>query len=167
QQKRFGYTQPHCLGGLEIDNQLEFDRLLDRQVRRLGALQNLMRVRGAAPEQGGHARAVGQEAAGRHNLSCYEHPPQTAVDEEIDDPPDAELVEGIVGHQERVGALADHGGESAVEFIRTAHRDGEQFYPQRLYRQAQLCELARVGRIIRVPKKGYAQKGGNNLLKEL
>src|SRR6266498_2995918 len=76
-------------------------------------------------------------------------------------------MEGIGGHQERIGALPDHFSEGAVEFIRTAHRDGEQLYPQRLCRHSQLCELGRVGGIIRIPKKGYARKGGNNLFEEL
>src|SRR5262245_58223555 len=49
----------------------------------------------------------------------------------------------------------------------TAHRDGEQLYPQRLYRHSQLGELGWVGGIIWIPKKGHAREGGNNLLEEL
>jgi hypothetical protein len=41
QQERFGDGQPDRLGGLHIDDQLEFCRLLHRQVRGFGALQNL------------------------------------------------------------------------------------------------------------------------------
>jgi len=34
-----------ALGGLEVDDQIELRRLLDREVGRLGALQNLVDVR--------------------------------------------------------------------------------------------------------------------------
>src|SRR5262249_16470566 len=54
-QERIRNTHPDCLGGFQIDGQLEFLRLLDRQVRGLRALQNLVREQGAAPEQVGHA----------------------------------------------------------------------------------------------------------------
>src|SRR5262245_14920694 len=126
-----------------------------------------MHVHRAASEQVGQARAVGQKAAGYRNLSGYEHSRYPIVGEKIDDPPDAELVEGIVGHQERIGALPHHGSEGVVEFIGTAHRDGEQLYPQRLYRHSQLGELGGVGGIIWIPKKGHTREGGNNLLEEL
>jgi hypothetical protein len=37
------------LGGLEIENQLEFGRLLDRNVARLRTAQNLVDIVGGAP----------------------------------------------------------------------------------------------------------------------
>src|SRR5262252_6226971 len=62
--------EPKRLGGLEVDSQLEFDRLLHREVGGLGALQNLMHVAGRAPEQVGLAR-----------LFCSEHfPPWLLAD---------------------------------------------------------------------------------------
>ena len=42
--------QPQSVGGLEIDEQQEFRRLLDRQVRRLGAFQDLIDMMRGAPE---------------------------------------------------------------------------------------------------------------------
>ena len=118
----------------------------------------LVHVRGAAAEQVGQARAVGQEAAGGGNLPGYEHSRQPIVGEKIDDPADAELVKGIVGHQERIGTLPDHGSEGAVEFSGTAHRDRDQLYPQRLYRRSQLCELGRVRGIVRFQRKATRER---------
>jgi hypothetical protein len=42
QQKRFRDRQPECFRDLEVDDQLEFRRLLDRQVGRLRPAQNLI-----------------------------------------------------------------------------------------------------------------------------
>src|ERR1700730_18127914 len=39
------------------------------------------------------------------------------VREEIDDRSDAKLVEGVIGHQKRIGALLDHCNEGVVELI--------------------------------------------------
>jgi len=41
QQERFGDRQPERLGGIEVDHQLKLGRLLDRQIGRLGAAQEL------------------------------------------------------------------------------------------------------------------------------
>src|SRR5262249_27572597 len=42
EQERLGDGQPQTLGGFEIDHQLELGRLLDREIGRLGALQDLV-----------------------------------------------------------------------------------------------------------------------------
>ena len=38
QQKQLRDGEPQCLGGLEVDNELELTRVLDGQIARLGAL---------------------------------------------------------------------------------------------------------------------------------
>ena len=50
-EERLGNCQAERLGGLEIDDQLELGRLLDRQVGRLRPSQNLVDIVGGAPEQ--------------------------------------------------------------------------------------------------------------------
>src|SRR5262244_2916916 len=47
-EERWRYRDPERLGGLEVDDQLEFHGLLHRQVRRLGAFEDLVhQARGA------------------------------------------------------------------------------------------------------------------------
>jgi hypothetical protein len=58
-QESFGDVQSQRLGGLHVDDQLEFRCLLDWQVRGFGALQNLVHVQGALAEQGGYVCTVG------------------------------------------------------------------------------------------------------------
>src|SRR5262249_5742973 len=57
------------LRSLEINRWLELGRLLDWEIARFGALQILVHVYCAAPEQVGHTRAVGHQPAGNHDLS--------------------------------------------------------------------------------------------------
>ena len=48
--QRWWNADPECFGCLEVDDQLEFGRLLHRQIGRLGALQYLIHERGGSPK---------------------------------------------------------------------------------------------------------------------
>jgi hypothetical protein len=51
QQQRLRNGQPQCFSRLEVDDQLEFCGLLDGQVTRLGAPEDLVHINGTAPEE--------------------------------------------------------------------------------------------------------------------
>src|SRR5215469_8125116 len=68
-QQRLGDRQAERLGGLGIDDQLERGGLLDREVPRLGTLQNLVHVAGGAVEEIGEARAIAYEGTGLSELA--------------------------------------------------------------------------------------------------
>jgi len=53
QQERLRDCQPERLGGRQIDDEIEFGRLLDRDVARLRPAQNLVDIVGGAPIQVG------------------------------------------------------------------------------------------------------------------
>src|SRR5712671_2978098 len=57
------HSKAECFGGLEIDNQFVFGRLLDRQIGRLRSLEDLAYVDRGAPIQIRKIRSVGHEAA--------------------------------------------------------------------------------------------------------
>jgi len=50
--------EPECLCGVQVDNQLEFRRLLDCQIGRLRALQDLIHENGGPVIMAGEAGAV-------------------------------------------------------------------------------------------------------------
>src|SRR5262245_65994955 len=60
-----GNRQAELSGGRKVKDQLEFHRLLDRNVGRLGALENSVNQRRGAPAEIADARSVGHEATSR------------------------------------------------------------------------------------------------------
>src|SRR5262249_21737084 len=81
------------LCSLEVDDEVEFDRLFHRQVGGVGALQNLMHVAGGLPEQVGQACAVGHQSPRTHVLAQLIHCRQPVLRHEVHDPCDTELVD--------------------------------------------------------------------------
>src|SRR6266581_4638572 len=67
-EQRRRYLQPNCSRGLEIDHEFELCGLLNGQVSRLGALQNLVDVRRGTSVLVRQIRPVGHEATGVNEL---------------------------------------------------------------------------------------------------
>src|SRR5262249_58301526 len=65
--------QADLLGRLEIDDDLELRRLLDRNIAKLGTFRNLLHVRGGAPAQVGHVHAVRHKAPGVYEIALAGH----------------------------------------------------------------------------------------------
>src|SRR5690348_1576427 len=68
-EERLRHGEAERRRSLEVDHQLEFGRLLDRQIGRLGALQDLVHVDGATASYIDTVRPEAQEAACRRVLS--------------------------------------------------------------------------------------------------
>src|SRR5262245_10639128 len=82
EQERLRYRQPQSLRGLQIDDELELGRLLDGQIRGLGASEDLVDVGCRAAIQGGVVRAVRNEAS-RIDIEAFsEHCGQTTLSRE-------------------------------------------------------------------------------------
>ena len=56
-------AQPKCLRGLDVDHELELGRLLNRQIARVGALQDAIDVACRLAELFRQIGAIGDEAA--------------------------------------------------------------------------------------------------------
>src|ERR1700730_13003260 len=57
------------LGGLEVDDQLECRRLLDRQIGRLLPLEHSSGINAGLPNQAGDARSIADQAAARGQVA--------------------------------------------------------------------------------------------------
>src|SRR5271165_3289081 len=66
---RLRHGQAERLGGLQIDDQLEGGRLLDRQIGGLGALENLSGINAELAIYIGEARPIADQAAGHDGLT--------------------------------------------------------------------------------------------------
>src|SRR5215467_2236882 len=125
QKERVRDREPNCFRGLEVDGQLEFDRLLHGQVGGLGALQDLVHVPSRAPEQVRLARAVGHQSPGAHVLAQLIHCRQPVLRHEVHDPCDTDLVDWFGGHPERIGALLHHCCECGLELDARTYANGD------------------------------------------
>src|SRR5262249_44395913 len=63
QKERLPNGQTERLGCGQIDDEIEFGRLLDRKLARLRAAQNLVDIIGGAPKQVRNARSIGHKAS--------------------------------------------------------------------------------------------------------
>src|SRR6266700_1961636 len=107
--------EAECIGGFQVDCEVELRWQFDGQVRRVRALQDSVHVAGGAPEQVRKIRPVGDESAGHHALLRLKHRRQPVLCKEVDDAADVKLVERIVAHQNGIGPLAHYRGEGGVD----------------------------------------------------
>src|SRR5262249_54089270 len=63
QQKRLWNRQAERLGGCNVDDEIELRRLLDRDVARLRATQNLIDITSGAPEKVQKVRSIGHQTS--------------------------------------------------------------------------------------------------------
>src|SRR4051812_7807790 len=62
-------VEADCFGNLEVDNQIKLSRLLNRQVRWLRALGQLVNIISDTAKHYGHVRSVRQYAASVYKLA--------------------------------------------------------------------------------------------------
>src|SRR5262245_61610662 len=111
------------LGGLEVDHQFEFGRLLDGKICGLRALENPVDIGGRPAVQFGEVRAIGHEATGVNVLAVCVYGRQPILTREARDLALARVGDGIRRQNERLGVLGGHGGEGTVEILRAEYFD--------------------------------------------
>src|SRR5262249_39738173 len=119
-QYRLWDREAKCLGRLEVDHELEFRRLLDREVGWPRTLEDLIHVNPGAPPLIRQAWPVRHQASGLHILPGTICGRQAAPCCEVCEPCAMENEQRVRHDEEGPGALFRHRRECAVELVRTA-----------------------------------------------
>src|SRR5262245_28772055 len=90
------------VGGLAIDHQVEFRRLLDRQVAGLGAFEDLIHIRRGAAEKIGKVLAVAHQPARHHVFPLPEHRRQPICQREFGNSPTLSEENSVARYYERL-----------------------------------------------------------------
>src|ERR1700738_4318724 len=156
--------QAERLGGLEVDSELELGWLLHRQVRGLGALEDLVNVAGGTPKQVNKIYPVGHEAAGCHKFPKSMNRRQLVRGREICNELPISERERVFDRNQSVRSLPSCSFECAIEVVRASNLQGVDLYRQGLTRCPRFFEDKRGIRIGRIPKDGDASKPGKHSL---
>src|SRR5712691_1796632 len=122
--------QPDRLRGSEIDNQLELRGLRDREVGRLGALQDLVHEGGGTPVHVKEACAVGHETASLRVLPHSIDRWQAPLYRELCDLSSLTHEDAIRENEERACPLLSHRREGAVNLLGTPRLQSLKPHPQ-------------------------------------
>src|SRR5881628_3618901 len=104
-----------------LDDLVELGRLLDGEIGGFGAFQNPVDINCSSAKKLGDAWSVRYEPPGDHVLLLLIHRRQPPFRREGHDLLYMKLMQGVGGHDERVGALRRERSERAFELVRTAH----------------------------------------------
>src|SRR5262245_54253121 len=150
--------QPEGFGGLEVDDELELGRLLDRQIGGLGTLENLVHVNGSAPVEVKNVRAIRHEATGVDMELQGEHRRQVAPCRE---PCNLLSLGGtsecwVQQNDESAGTLFCDRREGAVDLAGTTRLEVLKPHPQSLGRNLRVAQLWCATWIGRIREDGHA-----------
>ena len=126
-----GTVEPERLGGLEVDDERELGRLLDRQVGGLGALEDLVDIDGGALVHVLVARPIGHQAARLDHFAVRIHARQPLLGGEIHHALAVMQEHPVRQDEERVRLLLDDRVECGVEVFRLgAPRAAATLFPR-------------------------------------
>ena len=155
------------MAALRLTDERELGRLLDRQIGRLGALEDFVHVNRGAPVHVLVARPIRHQAAGLDQFAVRIDIWQALLGGEIHHA-FAVMQEYAVGQdEERLRLLFEDRGECAVEVFRCAHVRGCSLIPKPGPRRAPARMDDSMKRIGRIEEKGDVREVGNDLPEQL
>src|SRR5882724_2866496 len=125
-QQRLRDVQAERLRGLEVDDQLKLRRLLDGQVARLGALEDLVDEDRRAPPDIVDIRAVGDQPAGLDVLPVRIHRGEPALGSLLSDLLAMREKEPPRGYEESTRASLSRPSEGILDLASIANLERQQ-----------------------------------------
>src|SRR5262249_38342181 len=137
------YGEGECLSRLEVDDQIEFGRLFDRQVGGPRPPQNFVDVSGRPTVTGGHARAIRPQAALRHELPIGKDRRQTGCTDEVHNSRHLTMEHAVRHRDNGTGMCGGNKKERMFQCIRCPRIYGLKLNAQRFRRGLRLlqCEV--------------------------
>src|SRR5947208_1319322 len=115
------HGQTDLLRRLQVEHQCELLGLLHRQLRRLGALQDLVHVRGETPVLVHGIRRVGYEPPGLDRFFVVVHRGDPVRDDKVHDAFCVRTYQWAPGYVEAIRALLTQPGEGPLEIVLPAY----------------------------------------------
>src|SRR5215469_7214092 len=140
QRQRHG--QPERLRRLQVDHELEGGRLHDRQVGRLGALENLASVETDLTIGSGNAGSVADQTAGQGEFAPCRHDGKRMAGCQREDLIASTGEKDIAVDEERLGPLASKGRERRLEIAFSDCTRDENVHPDLARRVLYGCRVA-------------------------
>src|SRR6266545_2751073 len=156
-----------AFSGRTVDHQLELRRLLDGQVGRLGALEDLIDVGCGAPEHVRTARPIRHEATDLRLLNLPAHRRQAALGCEVCDSCSVSSEERVRQDEEHVRPLSGDCREGSVEVVGAASLQNSKLHPQRPGRARRLSHHEWVAAGVRILEDGDPGDPGHSLFEQL
>src|SRR6185436_15042418 len=107
-------------------------RLLDRQIARIRALENLDRVASGSAVKVDETRAIAHEAARRHEFALAENHRQSVLEGKLRDPAPLPSVERIAQANASVRTFLCHGDKGSFDVLDCGCIHGEDLDPDLL-----------------------------------
>src|SRR5829696_6503469 len=152
---------------LEIEHELHFGRLLDRQLGRFRSLKDPVDKARRARVEVGVAHAVGQQAAVVREFARWIDGRQPVARGKPDDEWGEGLDEVVDADRERVGTVLHRALDSRGEIVRPPNVDEPRPEPERLGHPHRLLPLRRRHRIAHVEESADAGRARHRLLDQL
>src|ERR1041384_1860946 len=160
-------SQPDLLGGFEIEQQIELQRLFDRQLGRFGALENLVDKDRRAPKQIICVHAVHRQAAVIDIFRPGVNPSQTVFCRRVDNSFSILIHRRSRHYQERLGPFLHGGAKRRIDILLGLHIHVGDLHAKSLCRRVGCLDRLRIARLCRIAENSQARKLRQNLLEKL
>src|SRR5262249_44173851 len=144
QQDRLGDGDAKRLCRSKIDDQLKLGRLLDRQVARFGALQDLDDIAGRSTEQIAEIRPIGHECACVGEVPHPEYHWEPGLRRQLEERRSMSSEEGILDHVQRLGLCPADSREGWTELLSRSHTEELELDRQRGRRRLEFLDHLQV-----------------------
>jgi hypothetical protein len=160
------HVETERFGGGQVDDQIEFGRLLDRKIAGLRPAQNFVHIVGGVPELSQVVWSVGHETPGLDMIASIKDCRQPRAERKRDDAGTVRVNECIV-HDVKCVRLGFERVERGCNILRSVNREWRNFNAERTSRGLNLAHLQHRLGSVKINHDCQPAKSGHDLTQEL